>query len=348
MRFNFIKALFTTWVGWIILYFLGFALLLILNSIEFKSGDFTRTYKGFVDNKTAITLNLVSKSGTITGYYVYDKFRKMVVVNGTINKKQILIDGYYNKKHIDKFEGTLEGNSIIGTWHGKEKNKIKDFEVRTDSKIQEKTLLKDVFSLYKILGIAGLTVLLIFLNFGIGPFERSKKIVMPIVISTPTSPPVSLPTFPEPTPMEVGQLFEGHIACLLPKEYYEFLEWRSDKSHNGLHPISNTFPDLHFRRTNTKELRNEFAVECKYRSSLIDGVFEFDPKQLRNYINFRKEKGIPVFLALGIGDTPEKPEHVFVIPITETTTTRVLVKDMGRYKLKRDYLFYDPVRESLG
>ncbi len=51
------------------------------------------------------------------------------------------------------------------------------------------------------------------------------------------------------------------FASLWTKQYYELLEWRSDKSHNGIHLISNTFPDLHFRRTNTKETRSEFAIE---------------------------------------------------------------------------------------
>ncbi|MBL0073964.1 MAG: hypothetical protein IPP34_20065 [Bacteroidetes bacterium] len=116
-----------------------------------------------------------------------------------------------------------------------------------------------------------------------------------MVVLTPSTAPTSIqyPHLPTSLPSttdaaSVGQKFEGYIAGLLPKEYYQFLEWRSDKTHNGIHPISNTFPDLYFRRTNTKELRNEFAIECKYRSSLIDGGFEFDPKQLRNYINFRK------------------------------------------------------------
>lgn len=354
MKFSFIRALFTTWVGWIILYLLGFAFLLILNSIDFKSNDFTREYKGKVDNRTLITFRLVSKSGFMTGYYMYDKYRKMVQIKGTINKNKISIDGFYKGKNIDKFEGTISGNSIYGTWYGLETGKSKKFEVITGSTIAENHVLENALSMWKYLGLYGLMVLLIFLNFGIGPFERTKKIVMPMVVSAPTSTPTSISVSPSPPPStitnaaSVGQKFEGYIAGLLPKEYYQFLEWRSDKTHNGLHPISNTFPDLHFKRINTKAANNEFTIECKYRSALLEGVFEFDSKQLKNYINFRKKKGIPVFLALGIGGMPEKPEHVFVIPITETTTTRVLVKDLGWFKLKRDYLFYDPARESLG
>jgi hypothetical protein len=56
---------------------------------------------------------------------------------------------------------------------------------------------------------------------------------------------------------------------------------------------------------------------------------------------------MPVFLALGIGGKPSCPEILFIIPVTETTTSRIDMSKLNYYKRTGKNLFYDPEKGSL-
>ncbi len=67
-----------------------------------------------------------------------------------------------------------------------------------------------------------------------------------------------------------GYLFEQFIVSLFTPEYFTLLEWRSDKSFNGIYPVSCQFPDLEFYYKSNFESMH-FAVECKWRRYFENG-----------------------------------------------------------------------------
>lgn len=86
----------------------------------------------------------------------------------------------------------------------------------------------------------------------------------------------------------------------------------ADYSRNGIHAEENSQPDLRFRKEG-----KPFAVECKWRRDFfkdrIDWAGDF---QIRNYNDFQREQKMPVFVALGVGGTPEAPGTLYLVPLS--------------------------------
>jgi hypothetical protein len=125
------------------------------------------------------------------------------------------------------------------------------------------------------------------------------------------------------TKYTIGYTFEQFIANRFPKEYFQVLDWRSDKGTNGIYPTSNKHPDLEmeFKNAGTKI---KFAVECKFRTILFNGLFEIDQRQLNNYIEFQKSRSIQVYIALGLGGTADNPTDLFLVPLEVFRKKRVI------------------------
>lgn len=114
---------------------------------------------------------------------------------------------------------------------------------------------------------------------------------------------------------EKGLAFEKFVVNRFDRKYYKLLDWTSDKIIDGVYAQSTFNPDLHYQFRYRNHVK-EFAVECKYRSRLIDGMFELEERQLENYRRYGRDKGIPVFIALGIGGRPSAPKALFMIPLS--------------------------------
>jgi hypothetical protein len=114
-----------------------------------------------------------------------------------------------------------------------------------------------------------------------------------------------------------GDLFERYIATLFnyASGRFTLIEWRSDNEvAEGIYPQSNCYPDLEFCYNGNKKHR--FAIECKWRTAFSDGKLKWaDNHQIRNYLEFQREKGMPVFIALGVGGAPTTPAQLFVTPL---------------------------------
>ena len=67
--------------------------------------------------------------------------------------------------------------------------------------------------------------------------------------------------------LEQGHDFERHVISLFNKQYFTLVHWTSDVSrkHEGIQAESDKAPDLRMRYNPTRE---EFYVECKFRSGL--------------------------------------------------------------------------------
>lgn len=116
--------------------------------------------------------------------------------------------------------------------------------------------------------------------------------------------------------LQKGLEFEQFVVQLFDREYFQLLEWRSDKSINGISPFMSRFPDLEFY-FKLKPESFHFAVECKWKEYFYKDCFEIDPQKLNNYREYETVTQIPVFLVLGIGNKPGHPSEIYSVPLQE-------------------------------
>lgn len=104
---------------------------------------------------------------------------------------------------------------------------------------------------------------------------------------------------------------------LLDSSDFEVLSWTPDKGfENGIYVKSNGDPDLLIQYQG----KLKFAVECKYRGQFYKNNTPLKVDwgycvQANRYIEYEKEEQIPVFVAIGIKGSPDKPEYNYVVPI---------------------------------
>ena len=118
-------------------------------------------------------------------------------------------------------------------------------------------------------------------------------------------------------PFVVGQIFEEYVDDLFSKKYFVIVEKTHSTETNKQEYIESSMnPDFVYRYKPTGEL---FAVECKYRSYLIDGKLSWsNTKQLRRYREFQRERNIPVFIVIGLGGEDVSVfDEMFCIPLDE-------------------------------
>jgi len=113
-----------------------------------------------------------------------------------------------------------------------------------------------------------------------------------------------------------GARFERYVTTLFPEpEFVIHDRTRDNAKFLDRHVESDGCPDLVFRNKKTGKL---FAVECKWRGKWAYnkngglGIW-WKPYQAERYAAYGKESGMPVFVAFGIGGTPEKPKEVYFL-----------------------------------
>ncbi|HLY70824.1 MAG TPA: hypothetical protein VKR53_13925 [Puia sp.] len=124
---------------------------------------------------------------------------------------------------------------------------------------------------------------------------------------------------------EKGYDFEKFIVSRFQPEYFNILQWRSDKFVDGRYPLSNLGPDLVFEyRSRSRTVR--FAVECKWRSRFNNGFIKWaKDHQPRNYQDFQHKENIPVFVMLGVGNQPSLPAELYIIPLQDIPLNRTVL-----------------------
>lgn len=128
-----------------------------------------------------------------------------------------------------------------------------------------------------------------------------------------------------------GDAFENYVVKCLSRDY-TIKEWRSDKYIDGIYAESNTYPDLEIECGNNCG-RFRFAVECKYRASLIADAIEIaKPHQLKNYAKFSTERNVPVFIAVGLGGYPSNPTEEFIILLESVVKNVMTYRDLVRFR----------------
>ncbi len=121
-----------------------------------------------------------------------------------------------------------------------------------------------------------------------------------------------------------GNAFENFIVKKFDTSHFKLIEWRSDKYHEGIYAASNHLPDMEWKLNHPMSVPGTFAVECKYRSGMINGYLEIAKDyQLNNYRTYQRDKKIPVFIVLGLGGTASQPAELYIIPLNNLQTGKV-------------------------
>ena len=165
---------------------------------------------------------------------------------------------------------------------------------------------------YRDLGIAGFLLAVLF-----NPFI---PIVLPrhiwVVIDIVTLAGIVYYTYWTTNPYWKGTRFEQYVSTLFPEPDFVIQDRTRDVSKFLNRRVeSDTHPDFLFRNQKTGK---SFAVECKWRGKWSQGSsgelgLWWNKAQGNRYNTYQKESGIPVFVALGIGGSPEKPQEVYFL-----------------------------------
>lgn len=135
-----------------------------------------------------------------------------------------------------------------------------------------------------------------------------QHIVLPYLSAAPALPNVS-------DNLVKGETFEKFVLDSFDEQYFKFHEWRSDKSHDGKFPISNSNPDLLFEfRHRDKSVF--IAIECKWRSTAYDNAIHWaTSSKINNYYAYQQKERVKVFVALGVGGSPAHPQDLYIVPL---------------------------------
>ncbi len=187
-------------------------------------------------------------------------------------------------------------------------------------------------------------------GIGVFLFFKKKPKAPPVVVeSNVPDMENSKATQTELSNKEKGDAFEKYIARSFDKDSFTIVEWTSDKGIDGRYAESNMNPDLVFE-LNVPTQRAKFAVECKYKSSVdSSGFIELcSSAQLSRYKEYSIRQRIDVFIALGIGGTPDFPAEVYAIPIHILTHHKTELKKIKSYSKKPGgRFFYEKARRRL-
>ena len=137
-----------------------------------------------------------------------------------------------------------------------------------------------------------------------------------------------------PESFKIGEQFENYIRDnLFIDRYYDLIE-RTHNYRTNQHDyvLSSMRPDFTFRDRMT---RKEIYVEAKFRTGLYQGKVEWcKDKQLLRYLEFNRER--PTFLLLGMGNNPQKPNFVALVPMVKARYTGLFPSFLKGFEIHVD------------
>lgn len=136
-----------------------------------------------------------------------------------------------------------------------------------------------------------------------------------------------------PESFKMGEKFENYVReHLFIKSYYDILERTHDYKTNKDYVQSSLKPDFTFRDRWTKK---EFYVEAKFRTGTYNNKIVWcNDNQLKRYLEYNKEK--PVFLILGMGENPNFPEFLSLIPLAQAKYTGLFPSHTEKFEIELD------------
>lgn len=137
-----------------------------------------------------------------------------------------------------------------------------------------------------------------------------------------------------PESFKVGQKFEDYVReFIFIDRYYDLLERTHDYNRNSKDYVESSLkPDFKFRDRRNKR---EFYVEAKFRTGLHKGkIIWCNEKQLQRYNAYNLE--VPVFIILGMGEEPDYPEFLSLIPLASAKYTGLFPSVAEKFEIEVD------------
>ncbi len=137
-----------------------------------------------------------------------------------------------------------------------------------------------------------------------------------------------------------GDDFEKFIVQKFDKKYFFIQNWAGDKYVEGRYAETTPQPDLlmEFKLKGESAL---FAVECKWRKNERKNGFDFATEaQLERYRKFEAERGVPVFVAIGMGGDGGNPEQLFIIPLKRLKYNHITIDYLKKFEKQIDKKFF--------
>jgi len=137
-----------------------------------------------------------------------------------------------------------------------------------------------------------------------------------------------------PETFKIGEKFEDYVRKELFTAKYYTLVYRtpSYRSNSKDYAESSLKPDFIFRDKHTNE---EFYVEAKFRTSDYQGKFVWcNSAQLNRYKDCHREK--PVFVILGIGENPNRPDVLSLISLNDARYTGLYHSVVEKFRIDVD------------
>lgn len=113
-----------------------------------------------------------------------------------------------------------------------------------------------------------------------------------------------------------GAAFEKYVASLFPAQSFNIKTRTHDSSKFlGRYVETDVDPDFVFQ---DKKTGKSFAVECKWRKGwmkhiTLGQVLSWDTWKGGRYTMYGQKNRVPVFVAFGIGGTPDKPAETYFL-----------------------------------
>jgi hypothetical protein len=137
-----------------------------------------------------------------------------------------------------------------------------------------------------------------------------------------------------------GDEFEKYVVQKFNQEYFKVKEWSSDKYVNGIYAETTLQPDI-ILEFQLRKGRKQLAIECKWRKGLYENSVDvLNRSQISRYRKFEKEKGIPVFIVVGLGGNPSSPKDLFVLPLRELDNNIVYINTLKKFRKDKSENFY--------
>jgi hypothetical protein len=136
-----------------------------------------------------------------------------------------------------------------------------------------------------------------------------------------------------PESFKKGEQFEKYVReYLFTEEHYDLIERTHNYTTNKDYVEASLKPDFKLR---DKKNKKEFYLEAKFRSCLYDNkIMWSNDKQLKRYIEISKEK--PVFIIIGMGDKPNYPDGLFLLPLEKAKYTGLFINHAEKFEIPFD------------
>jgi len=137
-----------------------------------------------------------------------------------------------------------------------------------------------------------------------------------------------------PASFKMGEKFEDYVReFLFIDKYYDLVErTHSYQTNKSDYVESSLKPDFKFRDKRTKK---EFYVEAKFRTGEYKGKVQWcNDSQLKRYLEYNKNTA--TFLILGMGQDPEYPEFLCLLPMIKAKYTGLFPSYLDQFEITID------------